>query len=72
MDDLIFGKTWDEIQAMLAGTYRPKLIARREVSKPRATESDLEMLRKHGVDWLIEHNMFGILDRLKTSDLLGE
>jgi len=26
MESLIFGKTWDEIQAMQQGTYRPKPI----------------------------------------------
>jgi hypothetical protein len=26
MDNLIFGKTWDEIQAMQQGTYRPQCI----------------------------------------------
>ena len=26
MENLIFGKTWDEIQAMQQGAYRPKTI----------------------------------------------
>ena len=60
----IFGRSWDDVQAMQQGTYKPQTIDTSTPSKQPATKKDHELLSKHGVDGLEEMGFFGVLDRL--------
>lgn len=64
MSDKIFGHSWEDIQSMQQGKYTPRTISNSTDGKKPATESDHEMLKKHGVDGLRELGFFGVLDRL--------
>ena len=61
--DKIFGKSWDEIQAMQQGRHEYKKITGKPIY-PMATDKDVELLEKHGMDGLTKLGYFGVLDRL--------
>lgn len=69
MSDLIFGKTWEEIQDMQQKKYRPKVAT--SSSLPMATEDDVNLLRKYGLAGLEEKQFYGVIDRLKNSGIVA-
>lgn len=71
MDNLIFGYTFDEIkQAQQKKGPLGKPIQGQPV-KPAPTESDLLLLEKYGLDGLITMGFHGVIDRLKTGNVLA-
>jgi len=69
MSDLIFGKTWGQIQEMQQGTCQKSVVSG-EINKPVATKGDIKLLKEHGLDGLKEMRFDGVIDRLNTSGLL--
>ena len=70
MDNLIFGHTFDEIKkAQQKNGHLGKPIQGRPV-KPGPTESDLLLLEKYGIDGLTTMGFHGVIDRLKTGNVL--
>lgn len=70
-DELIFGFTWDEIKAaQRKGGRLPRLQASGPIVRPEATDKDRALLAQHGETWLLENQMHGVLDRLRTSGLI--
>jgi hypothetical protein len=65
----IFGYTWESIQARQQGTYKAEALPR-EIVKPVATEEDIDMLKSKGLAWIETQGFYGIIDRLKTSELI--
>ena len=63
MSNKIFGYDWEDIQSMQQGTYtRPTIDAvKRTIA---ATDNDMMLLDKHGIDGLRELKFYGVLDRL--------
>ena len=37
--------------------------------KPKASKEDIQILLDKGQDWLVSQQFFGVIDRLKNSDL---
>ena len=62
-DSLIFGMTWDEIQARQLGRQTARLITS-EPSKPAASDEDQALLDQHGIKGLKKMGYYGVLDRL--------
>lgn len=67
--DLIFGHTWEEIQAMQRGEQR-RAIDTGQSSLSFATRMDIELLRDKGLDWLENQSFFGVIDRLQNSGII--
>ena len=67
MKDHIFGRSWDEIQDMQQKRGTRVLTPG---SKPEATPEDIELLKTLGVEELEEMKFYGVLDRLRTSNLI--
>lgn len=67
-DYILPGYTWEQIQAGQRGESMHEPL----VSKPPkpATEKDREYLRTLGVEGLTEKQLFGVLDRLRNSELI--
>lgn len=63
-EDLIFGRTWEEIQAMQNGTYKPRTVDMSKSGKREPTERDRALLAEHGVAGLLEKKFLGTLDAL--------
>jgi len=72
MSDLIFGKTWEQIQAMQRGLCVTEYA---DLSKPggpaKASESDLALLKEHGINGLESLGFYGVLERLRASGVAG-
>lgn len=62
-DQTLFGYSWDQIRTAQQGGKLGELI-RASAENPRASEKDFAMLEKNGAQWLYEHQMFGVIDRL--------
>lgn len=69
MNDLIFGRTWEEIQAMQQGSYKPNLVSANK-TLPMATQCDIELLRDKGIDYIKGNGLFGVIDRLQNSGII--
>ena len=67
MTDKIFGRSWEQIQAMQQGTYTPKCIDTSKSSAIAATDKDKALLAAHGPDGLRKLRFYGVLDRLGIS-----
>lgn len=67
MKDLIFGRTWDDIQVMQQGGQARKIDFG---PAPEATAGDRKLLNEHGAAGLTQKGMFGVIDRLRTSGLM--
>lgn len=67
----IFGYTWDEIKlAQQCGVLGRTISG--EINKPLATDDDREMLERYGEAELRNRGYFGVLDRLKNSQLIND
>jgi hypothetical protein len=69
MNQLIFGRTWEQIQAMQQGTYKPRSITG-PISKIEATDADIKMLSEIGIEEIKRQQLYGVIDRLITSQLI--
>ena len=67
-DNLIFGRTWEDIQSMQQGKYTAPKVDMSKSGKQPATDADRELLRKHGFDGLEKMGFFGVIDRLKNTE----
>lgn len=67
MEKLICGYAWEDIQAMQQGTYKRQIAVG---GKPTATQSDIEMLRDKGIDYIKGNGLFGVIDRLQNSGII--
>jgi hypothetical protein len=69
MSDLIFGYTWDQIQAAQQGESLGQIVPlQAKMAKDDiCTANDLELLEKHGIDGLIKKQFHGVLDRLERA-----
>lgn len=67
MQNLIFGKTWEEIQQMQNGTYTAKMADLSVTGKPIATQDDIALLVEHDISGLQTMGFYGVIDRLITS-----
>ena len=69
VSDLIFGYTWEEIQAAQQGESLGKVVPlQAKMAKDDiCTKNDLELLEKHGIGGLIERKFYGTLDRLQQA-----
>ena len=68
MNYTIFGKSWEQIQAMQQGTYIPDCIDTSKSSKTAATDKDKALLAVHGPDGLRKLRFYGVMDRLGIKD----
>ncbi len=66
---LIFGKSWDEISSMQQKTHKSNRISG-AIVKPIATDKDKALLTDKGIDWLTNEQFFGVIDRLRNSNLI--
>ena len=69
MNDLIFGKTWSQIQDMQQGRSQSNVISG-PCEPSTATESDLCKLKAIGIDGFKAEQLYGIIDRLQTSGII--
>lgn len=71
MNDLIFGYTWEQIQAAQQGKSLHQVVPlQAQMAKDDiCTKTDLELLEKHGIDGLIEKKFYGVLDRLQQAGI---
>lgn len=69
MSELIFGYTWEELDALQHG-HRPNQNIIKHAPNPTATPNDKDLLAEHGRAGLESLQLFGVLDRLNTSGLL--
>lgn len=69
MNSLIFGYSWEEIQAMQNKQYRPETVSGKP-NKQKANSQDAELLRTHGEKGLIDKGFYGVIDRLKNSGMM--
>jgi len=65
-NDLIFGYTWNQIQEAQQGKEFRQYVSG-NVTAPKCTQDDLDLLEKHGIDGLEKMQLFGVIDRLKRS-----
>lgn len=66
MENLIFGRSWEEIQLMQGGITRAVNLG----PKPEATAGDRKLLQEFGESGLLEKGFHGVIDRLRTSGLV--
>ena len=72
MTDLIFGYTWDQIQRAQQKKEWKGYI-KGSFKKPTATEQDYRLLKEKGMKGLEKEQLYGVIDRLKTSaELAGK
>ena len=64
----IFGYEWSDIQAMQNGTYSRSPIIFKD--KPLATDNDILLLHEKGIDYLEAEQLYGVIDRLRNSNLI--
>lgn len=69
MSNLIFGRSWEDIQAMQQGTYVAPTVNTRP-GLAQATDNDRAQLAEHGQAGLEAKEFYGVLDRLKNSGLI--
>ncbi|BCS53288.1 hypothetical protein [Geobacter sp. SVR] len=69
MDGLIFGRTWEEIQAMQQGKSINKTVAG-TLALPTASQADITLLRDKGIHYIKGNGLFGVLDRLQNSGIV--
>jgi len=69
MTNKIFGRDWETIQAMQRGTYKNPTVNHSKLIE--ATEEDIELLNKLGFAELKKRELFGVIDRLKTSNKIN-
>jgi hypothetical protein len=68
-EPLIFGMTWQDIQARQQGTYVAPTV--NPCSRlPLASQSDIDLLRDKGIDYIEGNGLFGVIDRLKNSAII--
>ena len=71
-DNLIFGYTWDEIQALQHKEKVRRIVVQGSVEAQDAKylEKDKALLAEFGEDGLIQKGFHGTLDRLRRAGLL--
>lgn len=69
MSDLIFGHTWEEIQAIQQGTFCGRPVIGGQIAR-EVTEQDRRLLAEFGKDGLEQRQYFGTLDRLKAHGII--
>ncbi len=70
MSDLIVGHTWEAIQRAQCGGRLNDRVISGPLVKPIATQADIELLAKHGIDGLREMQFHGVIGRLEESKLV--
>lgn len=68
MKQLIFGMTWEEIQARQQGNWRGSTVSVSNL--PMATQADIELLRDKGIHYIKGNGLFGVIDRLQNSAII--
>lgn len=66
---LIFGLTWEQIQARQQRNYKPELV-KPGTRLPMATQADIEMLRDKGIHYIKGNGLYGVIDRLQNSAII--
>lgn len=67
----IFGRSWEEIQAMQQGKTVGRAVPPGD-TRPRATDDDIQKLRDWGLEGLQARRFDGVIDRLVTSGYLPD
>ena len=70
MSKLIFGHTWEEINNAQRGGSLSRSIVTHQPN-PTATQADVDLLVKLGYEELERQQLFGVIDRLKTSGFIA-
>ncbi len=70
-ENLIFGHTWEAIQRAQQGGSLYDVVLPHHPAKPLATATDIDLLLEHGERGLEEKMWHGVLDRLRTSGVIG-
>lgn len=63
MSNLIFGYTWEQIKGAQQGRRLGEAI-KGAPGRPAPHPHDLELLEKHGAEWLYDNDYYGVIDRL--------
>ena len=73
MDDLIFGYTWEQIQAAQQGKALQCVVplAAMAAKDDICTKRDLDLFIEHGEKGLKEKKLFGVIDRLERAGILS-
>ena len=70
MADLIFGYTWEQIQNAQQGRALREYLPTTSTGRKPATQADVDLLVKHGLEELQRMQFFGVIDRLQGSGLI--
>lgn len=71
MSAKIFGREWEEIEAMQRGERVGRAVPMVD-TRPRASERDRRVLEERGLEWLVANRMWGIIDRLIRSGVIED
>lgn len=74
-DARIFGYEWEDIQVAQQGNsaaLHPPIDTSTPVVKPEVTERDKVLFVLHGLDGLEEQQLYGVIDRLRTSGIIDD
>lgn len=69
MTEKIFGYTWEQIKNAQQGIPLASPITGKLV-KPLCEPEDLKLLDKHGIEGLEKMQFYGVIDRLKNSNII--
>ena len=64
--DTVFGLTWEQIQLAQQGKDFRGRVDTSVPAKSAATLEDLALLEKHGMQGLVDMQLFGVIDRLSN------
>ena len=67
---LIFGYTWDEIQAAQRGKPLGTVVNPRTNKNCPCTQDDVDLLIKYGPQKLRDLGYYGVIDRLQRAELM--
>ena len=70
MTNLVFGYTWKQIQKAQQKMAFREYIPSTPTGQKSATQADVDLLVKHGLEGLREMQFFGVIDRLQGSGLI--
>lgn len=68
MDNMIFGYTWEEIQAAQRGGRLVRAAPNGDNNSLSST--DMDLLSEHGEEGLVTLGFMGTLDRLKRANII--
>ena len=73
MSDLIFGYTWDEIQAAQQGKPLRKKLPQKEPGAEHdvCLPGDVDLLTRYGLKELENRGYHGVIDRLTRAGIIG-